>query len=462
MNKLTQKEIIKLSDVIFLNTYNLASSFEIDLLTNFVQESQTTSVLFYNITDKEKFWKHVDNLNYGILVVNENIANLSKLNNVFVVGRNDFLEIQKDYCDYFYPNKKKCKLVGVTGTNGKTTVTTFCSQISKQLDKKALAIGTVGVFDGKTIIETLNQTTPNYIDLRKLIHKYQDLVDCIFLEVSSHGLVQKRLYKLKLEVVAWTNLSQDHLDYHKDMADYFDAKCKISEYSERAVLIAGDQLSLQQKIVNAGVKMVAVKSLAQRDINVESHFLKASFNKSNLELALELNEVLWGDIKVVDVNKLEPPKGRFSLIEIGPEKFAIIDYAHTPDALKNVLIATKSAFNNFKIKVLFGCGGDRDISKRKIMGAVAYNFADFSYLTSDNPRSEDPLEILRHIREGYPSKDKYFENSDRKASIKMALNELKANEILVIAGKGHEEYQETKGVKNYYSDFAVVKEYIDD
>jgi len=462
MNNFSQKDINTLVGELQDKSYNLIDFYKLDDLTNLTQDSRKHSVLFFNITDEKKFWNFIGDVDYGLLIVSKDIEGLKNKVNVIVVKENSFLSVQKIFCDEFYPNNKSITFVGVTGTNGKTTVTTLCSQIAGQLNKRAYALGTMGVFDGKKILEELNQTLPSYIDLRKIIYKYQGEIECLFIEVSSHGLKQDRLFDLILDQIAWTNLTQDHLDYHKNMEDYFETKLSITERSSNTLIIAREQILLHEKVKSNNIEFILPKSLEQRKLKVESKFLMAPFNQSNLELALELCEKLWGDIDGVNINEIKAPKGRFSTIELSENKFVIIDYAHTPDALENILKAVSIGFSNYKVKVLFGCGGDRDKLKRKVMGDVAKKNSDFSYITSDNPRTENPRVILDHILEAYDSYENYYANVDRKETIHKALKELYNNEILVIAGKGHEEYQDINGKKIHFSDFEVVKEYMND
>jgi UDP-N-acetylmuramoyl-L-alanyl-D-glutamate--2,6-diaminopimelate ligase len=285
----------------------------------------------------------------------------------------------------------------------------------------------------------------------------------MFMEVSSHALAQDRLFDIKLDAVAWTSFSQDHLDYHKSMEEYFRAKLLI----ERKYLKEGHSLlipflekDLAIKIneMSPNTRYKVSKTLAERKIEKYPLFYYSPYNKSNVELALQLNEELWNKkIEGFDLEKIQTPKGRFSVIEIGESSMVIIDYAHTPDALINIGSAIKDAFPEHKIIALFGCGGNRDKTKRPLMGKAVCQFADRIMITSDNPRDEKPEDIIIDIIPGIDRE--YSANIDRKKAIIECLDEMEEKEILLIAGKGHEEYQEINGTKHPFSDFEIVQSY---
>ncbi len=436
-------------------------------LTTNLQSAKSGDVVFYKIgpdqKSKELFYKRMQEVEYSLLVLN-NGAQFVKNENVIFIDEFDFLKIQKIVCDDLYPNKNRLKIVGVTGTNGKTTTVNLAMQISGVLGHPAISVGTIGVFDEKKMVyPDLESTTPSYLELRKIIHHFQEKKDVIFMEVSSHALAQDRLFDIKLDAVAWTSFSQDHLDYHKSMDEYFKAKLLIERKylkEERYLLLPYLEKELALKIseLSPNTRYKISKTLQDRKIEKYPLFYYSNYNKSNIELALQLNEELWNKkIEGFDLNTIQTPKGRFSVIEIGETSMAIIDYAHTPDALVNIGNAIKEAFPAHKIIALFGCGGNRDKTKRPLMGKAVCQFADRIMVTSDNPRDENPEDIIVDIIPGIDRE--YSANIDRKKAIIECLDEMEENEILLIAGKGHEEYQEIKGTKHPFSDFDIVLNY---
>jgi UDP-N-acetylmuramoyl-L-alanyl-D-glutamate--2,6-diaminopimelate ligase len=465
MNK---KEILETLNK-FITTKNNQGSSDVlinDITTN-LQSATNNSVVFYKVQDtdsgREAFKKRLGNLNPALIILNKG-AEFIKNENCIFVDTNQFLLIQKTLCDLVFPNKNQLKLVGVTGTNGKTTTVNLGMQVSTVLGMPAISVGTIGIFDmNGAINEDLEATTPSYVELRKIIFKYQDKYKAAFIEISSHGLYQDRLFDLRLDQAAWTSFSQDHLDFHKTMDEYFKAKLLIErKYLKEGsvLLLPPEESEMNSKIQkdSPNTKFKIVKTLKELGIVKYPLFYHSSYNQSNVQLALALNESLWNkDISKFDLEKIKTPKGRFSVIEIGETSMAIIDYAHTPDALVNIGAAIKAAFPKHKIIALFGCGGNRDKTKRPLMGKAVSAFADKIMITSDNPRDESPEDIIVDIIPGL-TKD-YEAMLDRKQAIITCLDDMEEGEILLIAGKGHEEYQEIKGVKHPFSDFDIVEEY---
>lgn len=463
---MNRSEILDCLRNLIQSKFNISEGRLLDVTTN-LQDATKNSIVFYNIRDGEKsldlFYSRVKSVDFGILIINKVPEKLSNKENILVINQDDFLLAQKTILDRLFPIELgRFKIVGVTGTNGKTTVVNLAMQISTLLGHSACSIGTIGVYnaDGKIDIE-IGNTTPSYVELRKIIYKVSENHDVAFCEVSSHALDQDRMYDLKLDVAGWTNFTQDHLDYHETMEDYFQAKCKIFKNSLKptgSFIVPYQQKKLIGNILNE-MSDSSVKLSVSNDAGDKHEmplFYHADFNKSNLELALALNSSLWKlkDINL-DLKKIHTPRGRFSIIEFD-KKVVVIDYAHTPDALKNVIESTKDGFPASNVKVLFGCGGDRDKSKRCIMGKVASNAADSVIVTSDNPRTEDPDEIISDILQGLKNHS-YEKITDRKSAIEKSLSDLKDGDILIIAGKGHEEYQEVNGVKYPFSDFEVAE-----
>ena len=442
---------------------------EINDITTNLQNANATDVVFYKVHNNEKsiedFNKRLKGKNPGLIILNHGAEAFIKNENCVFVDVQKFLVIQKKILDLMFPLKNTMKIVGVTGTNGKTTTVNLAMQISSQLGHPAISVGTIGVQDAKgALIEDIESTTPSYVEFRKIISKFQDKYQACFVEVSSHALAQDRLFDLTLDGAAWTSFSQDHLDYHKTMEEYFDAKLLIEKKflkEGKAMIVPALEKVLYEKILerhpNAKVKIS--QTLDQRKMMERPLFYHSSYNQSNAEVALQLNADLWGEDKIstLKLQNIKTPLGRFSLIEMGQESMAIVDYAHTPDALINIGEAIRKAFPTHSLTVVFGCGGNRDKTKRPLMGKAVAGFADKVIVTSDNPRDEAPEDIIMDIIAGISTG--YEAVVDRKKAIEHALESMGKKEIVLIAGKGHEEYQEIKGVKHPFSDFNIVSQF---
>jgi UDP-N-acetylmuramoyl-L-alanyl-D-glutamate--2,6-diaminopimelate ligase len=471
MNKL---ELINTLTHLIVSRNDIKDSGELNNITTNLQGAGTNDVVFYKINPHdtksvENFNKRMSAANPGLLILNHGAEFVKSANCIFIDG-DHFLAAQKILLDKIFPNESKLKIVGVTGTNGKTTTVNLAMQIASMTGHKAFSVGTIGVFDiDGAIYPDLESTTPSYVEFRKLIHKFQSKYEVCFVEVSSHALVQNRLFDLELDAAAWTSFSQDHLDYHQSMEEYFKAKLLIEKKylkSSKALILPALEQELYEKILKAApdTRVKIAKTLGQRGFGQtlaeRPLFYHSSYNQSNVELAFELNADLFGEkgllnIKLADI---KTPLGRFSVIELENNNLAIIDYAHTPDALINISKAIKNAFPNHSLTVVFGCGGNRDRTKRPLMGKAVASLADKVIVTSDNPRDEAPEDIIVDVIAGIDGD--YEAIVDRKKAILGALEDADENEIILVAGKGHEEYQEIKGIKHPFSDFNIVKEFI--
>lgn len=468
------KEILlsHLADFIVTKTMLSGLGDNLTNLTTNLQHAKESDIVFYKVNPKdpkslENFKKRISGVKPGLLIFNDD-AGVSFENSIFIKAEN-FLPVQKILLDELFPNKKTMKMVGVTGTNGKTTTVNLGMQISSMIGHPAFSIGTIGVQDvNGALIEDIESTTPSYVELRKLIHRFQDKYEACFMEVSSHALVQDRLFDIKLDAAAWTSFSQDHLDYHRTMEEYFNAKLLIEKKylkENSKMLIPEQEKELQEQLKNSAPqsRVKIAKTLDERGygktLEDRPLFYRSSYNESNAEIALQLNEELYGEaaVKKIQLRDIKTPHGRFSVIELENENMAIVDYAHTPDALVNIGQAIKNAFPAHSLTVVFGCGGNRDKTKRPLMGKAVSEFADKIIVTSDNPRDEAPEDIIIDILAGI--KTGYEAVVDRKKAIHAALETIGKKEIILIAGKGHEEYQEIKGVKHPFSDFNVVTNY---
>ncbi|WP_127715364.1 UDP-N-acetylmuramoyl-L-alanyl-D-glutamate--2,6-diaminopimelate ligase [Halobacteriovorax sp. HLS] len=374
--------------------------------------------------------------------------------NIWVVSKEDFLKAQKIIADILYPDQQKLKLIGITGTNGKTSTSYLAMQIASNCNYPSLSIGTIGIRSSEKVLEKdLLSTTPSYLELRKIIHKYQKDYKFLFIEVSSHALAQKRLFDIELELGAWTSFSQDHLDYHSSFEEYFKAKCLlVNNLKNKNIIVPQTEEDLIKKLDVEKINTYIVKPFYDQRLSVG---FKAKYNQNNLAIARALVQELIGRrILMSEMEKINLPDGRFEPVEINGN-IIIVDYAHTPDALENICNTIKSDFNDYELVVVFGCGGDRDTSKRSLMGKVVEKYADSIIVTSDNPRTEEPMKIIEDIV--CDLKGNYTIEEDRKKAIELAINNLKKRSVVLVAGKGHEDYQEIKGVKYHFSDSEVIR-----
>ncbi len=384
----------------------------------------------------------------------------------------------------FYGNpSENLQLIGITGTNGKTSVATLLYGIFNELGLRSALISTVEYRIGDEIIPATH-TTPDIITINKLLAKaLEEGCEYAFMEVSSHGIHQRRIEGLQFSIAGFTNITHDHLDYHKTFDEYLKIKKSFfDQLPASAIAITnGDDKNGKIMLQNtlATKKTFAMKTMAdyhgkllEADFNgMLLNFngkefwttLTGKFNANNLLLAFAIASELGQEESEIlqAISRLKRVNGRFETMRSDGGIFFIVDYAHTPDALENVLdsineIRTK----NERLITVFGCGGDRDKEKRSEMGKIATRKSTLSILTSDNPRTEDPGEIIREIEKGVEPQNysKYTTIPDRKEAIKMAIKFAEPKDIVLVAGKGHETYQEVNGVKQDFDDRKIIEE----
>jgi len=389
---------------------------------------------------------------------------------------------------HFYDNPStKLKLVGVTGTNGKTTVATLLFKLFKGLGYTCGLISTVENHIGDTIVPATH-TTPDPIQLNALLQKMV-AAGCshVFMEVSSHAVHQHRITGLQFVGAAFTNITHDHLDYHKTFEAYLDAKKAFFDNlpSSAFALTNLDDKNGAQMLVDTKAKKLTYAlhapanfkgKILENQLNglvllvneIEVHCrLIGTFNAYNFlavyGIAIELGETSQAVLTVLSA--LTGAEGRFDYIISADQVIGIVDYAHTPDALENVLTTiAKLRKGNEQVITVVGCGGDRDKTKRPIMAQVACDLSTKVFLTSDNPRSEDPNDIIKDMEQGLSSsaKRKYINIVDRKEAIKAAVSFAQPGDIILVAGKGHEKYQDIKGVKYDFDDKKILQELFND
>lgn len=373
-------------------------------------------------------------------------------------------------------------LVGITGTNGKTTTTTLLYELFMGMGTKTGLISTVVNKIGEEEIPATH-TTPNPIELNRLLRKMVDEgCEYCFMEVSSHAIVQNRVLGVNFNIGVFSNITHDHLDYHKTFKEYIHAKKLFFDHlSKHAVALTNiddKNGSVMVQNTSAKVKTYALKSMADYKakiienslsglvLNINNHEvwtkLVGDFNAYNILVVYAVAmEFELDEVEVLRVlSQLASVEGRFEQFISDSKVIGIVDYAHTPDALKNVLeTITKIRTRNEQVITLVGCGGDRDTAKRPVMAEIATEFSDKVILTSDNPRTENPDEIIREMQAGVPAEKsgKTLSITSREEAIKVACSLAQPNDIILIAGKGHEKYQDINGVKHPFDDLEILK-----
>ena len=369
----------------------------------------------------------------------------------------------------FYQQAQLVKLIGVTGTNGKTSVSLFISQLLEALNVKTGVIGTLGISGSEE--KTLN-TTPDILTLYRTLERYhQEDIGIAVIEVSSHALIQNRVAGLVFEQDIFTNLTQDHLDYHKTIQDYREAKGKLfADEKTQCVIVNRDdenhhyflKIAPDKKQVSFSIEdfqychKSAQGFLCRLDQFIFELPLLGRFNISNALAALtSLRELGYSDDDILpSLTRITAPLGRMQKIA---NHNIWIDYAHTPDALENAIKTLREHYPEFKLRVLFGCGGNRDVSKRAKMGKIASKLADSIILTNDNPRNEDAQSIVDDIQSGLKEGFEAEIILDRELAIHTAITTLNEDECLLIAGKGHETTQTIGAQILPFSDIEVTQ-----
>ena len=394
---------------------------------------------------------------------------------------------------YDYPGKR-LRMVGVTGTNGKTTTTNIIRLILRKAGHKVGLIGTINIMieDEETVS---HNTTPDVVDLQKTLYAMVCAgCDYCVMEVSSHALALKRVAGIEYDCAVLTNITQDHLDFHKTMENYRDAKSLLFEHltdgnktNKNAVFNMDDPSSavikartkarawtygkgeendihpLRFTVAPKHMQLALATPVGEMDLELK---ITGEFNVYNVMSAVGamLAEGISKETIVAVLDGFDGVPGRFQLVEAGQPYTVIVDYAHTPDGLENVLHTARSITRG-KLWVVFGCGGDRDNKKRPIMGGLALELADKVVVTSDNPRTEDPERIIDEIftaLQNVPAGKEVFRLSDRREAINFALANAAAEDVILIAGKGHENYQILKDRTIHFDDKEVVLEYWSD
>jgi len=399
----------------------------------------------------------------------------------YVLVKSDRLALAAIGTNWFGHPAERMTMIGITGTNGKTSVTLLLKQVLENtLGAKVGLIGTMANQIGDEVVPT-ERTTPESFELQALFARMRD-AGCthVVMEVSSHALSLERVGGVHFQVAAFTNLTEDHLDFHKTMDAYCDAKALLMGRCDNAVINIDDPYG--ERMLRAASGNVLTSAVhAEADLKAENlellsdriRFLAVSGGeKTSVELPIPGRFTVYNALTVLGVARclgisaadcaaaLSVAKGVKGRIEVvptpGKEYTVLIDYAHTPDGLENVLRSVRD-FCKGRIICVFGCGGDRDPIKRPIMGSIGVRYSDIGIVTSDNPRTEEPMAIIRDILQGIKEEDgEYFVIEDRRAAIRYAMDIAKKDDIIILAGKGHETYQDIAGHKHHLDEREEV------
>jgi murE/murF fusion protein len=428
--------------------------------------------------DGNKFINHAIQKGAKTIISNQKFTGMKK--NILFIKSSNVRKSLSELAYTIYKNKPN-NIIAVTGTNGKSSVADFYFQILKLNKKKVASIGTLGI-KTQNYIKKVSNTTIDPITLSAILNKLKkEKINNVILEASSHGLNQNRLDGLKFKTGIFTNLSHDHLDYHKTYSNYLRSKLylfeklliknaniitdlKIPEYRKIKKIALGKKFNIQTISNNSGNL-----EIISHEYQNEKQIVKIKYDKNIYKFEtkligkIQIKNILMAMIaanksslsfkKIINIiDDLKPVSGRLEQIGIIKNNSKVIlDYAHTPDALETSLISLREQFKNKKISIVFGCGGNRDKTKRPMMGKIVNQYCDRIYLTDDNPRYENPKTIRASIRKNI-NKSKIYEISNRANAIKKAILDLKTGDILMVAGKGHEIIQEYKKIKKLFSD----------
>jgi len=390
-------------------------------------------------------------------------------------------------CNFYGNPSRKFKLIGITGTKGKTTTSFMIKKILEKAGKKVGLIGTIATYIGDKKLEDSARTTPESNKLQEIFAKMvEEKVDSVVMEVSSQSLKLHRVAGCDFDIGVFTNFSKDHISQkeHPDMQDYFDSKVKLFKMCKTGFINADDYhvAKLQKLLPEANITTYGIDNFCNmlaKDITITNSYvdfkmkigmknerIKAGipgrFSVYNSLAAICVAEKLGANVEQIQEALLEVRvPGRSELVDNKKELTIMIDYAHSPESLENILNAVKS-YTRGRVISVFGCGGDRDNTKRPIMGEISGRIADFSIITSDNPRTEDPEKIVSQIEEGIKkTKGKYTVIVDRVEAIKEAIKMADKRDIIVLAGKGHEPYQEINGKMYPFDERIIVNDIIE-
>lgn len=400
-----------------------------------------------------------------------------------VVAQNTREALAKMACNFYGNPSLRFKLIGITGTKGKTTTAFMVKSILEKNGQKVGLIGTIANYIGDKNLGESSRTTPESLELQKIFAEMvKAKVDAVVMEVSSQSLKLHRVDGCNFDIGVFTNFSEDHISAkeHPDMEDYFNSKLKLFDMCKKGFINVDDfRVAKVKKLAeNCDIKTYGIDNSANllaKDITVTNSSVdfKVKIGQRNERVKTgipgrfsvynSLAAISVAETFGVDADKIKEAllsvrvPGRSELVENKKDLTIMIDYAHSPESLQNILLAVKS-YTRGRVISVFGCGGDRDSGKRPQMGEISGNIADFTVITSDNPRTEEPAEIVKEIEQGMKkTRGKYITIVDRIEAIKYAINMANKNDIVVLAGKGHETYQEINGKKYPFDEREIIK-----
>jgi UDP-N-acetylmuramoyl-L-alanyl-D-glutamate--2,6-diaminopimelate ligase len=449
--------------------------------------------IFFSIrgmkTDGKKFAKDAVSAGAELIIAEINFKEEYKdfKNVVFVENvRQAMAEIS---CAYNGNPSTKLKVIGVTGTNGKTTISYIVKNILESNGHKCGLVGTIDYITGSHKTEA-RLTTPDSIEMNQMLNEMvTNGLDFCVMEVSSIALVNSRVHTIKFDTAVFTNLTSEHMDLHSNMENYLDAKKilfdtlpdtslaisnKDDDYGirilnsykgEKKFYSINDDSDLKAEDIKIGLNGLSFTIKIKGVTYTVVSSLTGRFNVYNILAAIEccLRYGIKTETILSAISKFEAAKGRFNRTMLPNGACAIVDYSHTSDSLKNAIEAAIdvriSEGVNGKVITLFGCGGDKDKTKRPVMGKIATDLSDYVIISSDNPRTEDPMSIIRDIEKGIEAKKQYEVEADRDKAIKRSIEISKKGDIILICGKGHETYQEINGVKSHFDDQEIIQKY---
>ena len=432
-------------------------------------------------TDGHQYLESALSNGVEVVCVQEGIETISVPSNVTVITCKDTRKLLALVsCNFYNHPSRDFKLIGVTGTKGKTTTTYMIKTILEKAGKKVGLIGTIANMIGEKSVEA-TRTTPESSDLQKLFREMADeKCDVVVMEVSSHSLALDRVLGCTFDIGIYTNLSQDHLDFHETFENYLEAKAKLFKMCKEGYVNCDDMYARQlMSLATCPVSTYGIDNnpfVSARDIIITNSYseFKIPFNRvmQKIKVGIPGRFTVYNALAaicacaklgcsvedmIIGLEQVTVP-GRSEIVPNTRNLTVMVDYAHTPASLEGILRAVK-AYTKGRVICVFGCGGDRDTTKRAMMGEIAGKLAAYTVITSDNPRSEEPRAIIDQIEEGMKkTKGKYTVIVDRAKAIDHAIRQAKRNDIVLIAGKGHETYQEIKGEKKHFDDREVALE----
>lgn len=457
------------------------------------QDSRNISegYIFFSIrgskTDGLKYVNQaIDNGASLILAESEYLNDYNRIDNILFVKC--IRKVMAEISGAFYNDpSKKMKIVGITGTNGKTTISYIIKSILEAAGYSCGLLGTINYITGKSNIEPAGLTTPDSIELNKLLAKMvENGIDYCVMEVSSIALKNFRVYNINFDSALFTNLTSEHMDLHDNMEKYFEAKKILFDNlsKENLAISNSDDLYGERILSNCKGKKKLYSINSNSDLKAEDISIKldglnfkikynnkyfkvvstltGKFNIYNILAAIQFGIEKGVSIQTIleAIKSFHAAKGRFNRTILPNGACAIVDYSHTSDSLKNAIEAAVEVRNNDsrngRVITIFGCGGDRDKTKRPVMGKIATELSDIVIITSDNPRTEDPNEIINDVLNGIKGKNNYQIEVNREEAIRRGLEMSHEGDIILVCGKGHETYQEVNGVRNHFDDQEII------